>query len=187
MIANREECIDPSTAVDKAAKCLMLLTRVGGDDGVGGGGEKRVFRCKTCKKEFSSFQALGGHRASHNKLANNGDYTTSSLTGSPKKKTPSKTTTTSTTTIHVCPICGLNFPMGQALGGHMRKHRNEKEKASSNELVTRSFLPENATFTTMTTLNKSSSGKRVACLDLHDLAAVETGVNTDLELGRSMY
>ncbi|XP_010514932.1 PREDICTED: zinc finger protein ZAT8-like [Camelina sativa] len=181
MVATREN-LDPT--MDKAAaNCLMLLSRVGG----GGGGEgtalkeKRVFRCKTCKREFSSFQALGGHRASHNKPTNNGDVT--SIPGSPKKKTPTKTTTT----IHICPICGLDFPMGQALGGHMRKHRNEKEKASNNELVTRSFLPENATLTTTTLKKSSSSGKRVACLDFADLAAVETLVNTNLELGRTMY
>ncbi|CAE6075279.1 unnamed protein product [Arabidopsis arenosa] len=157
--------------VDTAANCLMLLSKVGEHDG----GKKRVFRCKTCKRDFFSFQALGGHRASHTKLINSDDK---SLPGLPKKKP--KTTTTSSS--HTCPICGLDFPMGQALGGHMRKHRNEKEQAS-NELVTRSFLPET---TTVTTLKKSSSGKRVACLDL-DLTSVESLVNTELELGRTMY
>ncbi|CAD5324982.1 unnamed protein product [Arabidopsis thaliana] len=74
--------------------------------------------------------------------------------------------------------------MGQALGGHMRKHRNEKEREkASNVLVTHSFMPET---TTVTTLKKSSSGKRVACLDF-DLTSVESFVNTELELGRTMY
>ncbi|XP_058735055.1 zinc finger protein ZAT11-like [Vicia villosa] len=61
-----------------------------------------AFKCKTCSKEFLSFQALGGHRASHNKLK---------LNGRNQKK------------VHVCSICGLQFATGQALGGHMRKHR----------------------------------------------------------------
>lgn len=168
MVVNRE-CIDPT--VDTAANCLMLLSKVGGGGG-GSLGESRVFRCKTCLKEFLSFQALGGHRASHSKPIND-----SSLPKLHKKKPKTKTTTT-----HTCPICGLEFPMGQALGGHMRKHRNENEKAS-NALVTRSFLPEAPT---LTTSKKSNHGKRVACLDF-DLASVESLVNTELELGRTMY
>ncbi|AEE78109.1 zinc finger-like protein [Arabidopsis thaliana] len=159
--------------VDTAASCLMLLSGIGEHDGR----KKRVFRCKTCERDFDSFQALGGHRASHSKLTNSDDK---SLPGSPKKKPK----TTTTTTAHTCPICGLEFPMGQALGGHMRKHRNEKEREkASNVLVTHSFMPET---TTVTTLKKSSSGKRVACLDF-DLTSVESFVNTELELGRTMY
>ncbi|KAL9294004.1 putative transcription factor C2H2 family [Arabidopsis thaliana] len=163
MVARSEEV---EIVEDTAAKCLMLLSRVG--EG-GGGGEKRVFRCKTCLKEFSSFQALGGHRASHKKLINSSDP---SLLGSLSNKK------TKTATSHPCPICGVEFPMGQALGGHMRRHRSEK--ASPGTLVTRSFLPET---TTVTTLKKSSSGKRVACLDLDSM---ESLVNWKLELGRTI-
>ncbi|XP_037427355.1 zinc finger protein ZAT5-like [Triticum dicoccoides] len=65
---------------------------------------ERVFECKTCNRRFSSFQALGGHRASHKKprLAD----------GEPPKPK-----------VHGCSICGLEFAVGQALGGHMRRHR----------------------------------------------------------------
>ena len=28
------------------------------------------------------------------------------------------------TKVHECSICGVEFPVGQALGGHMRRHRN---------------------------------------------------------------
>ncbi|CAM0872558.1 unnamed protein product [Alopecurus aequalis] len=65
---------------------------------------ERVFECKTCNRQFPSFQALGGHRASHKKprLAN----------GEPPKPK-----------VHGCSICGLEFAVGQALGGHMRRHR----------------------------------------------------------------
>ncbi|KAL4326870.1 hypothetical protein AHAS_Ahas13G0043300 [Arachis hypogaea] len=48
--------------------CLMLLTKVGetktNNNPLKGGG----FKCKTCHRRFLSFQALGGHRASHKKL-----------------------------------------------------------------------------------------------------------------------
>ncbi|EOA24852.1 hypothetical protein CARUB_v10018142mg [Capsella rubella] len=152
---------------DTVVECLMLLPRVG--EYGGGGGEKRVYRCKTCLKEFSSFQALGGHRASHKRLTNSDD---SSLLESLSSHKKTKVTS------HPCPICGVDFPMGQALGGHMRRHRNEK--ASVKTLVTRSFLPEATT--TVTTLKKCSSGKRVACLDNLELDSIESLVNWKLEL-----
>ncbi|BAF16374.1 zinc finger protein ZAT12 [Oryza sativa Japonica Group] len=68
---------------------------------------ERAFVCKTCNRVFPSFQALGGHRASHKKprLDGDGDLSLSK----PK--------------LHGCSICGLEFAIGQALGGHMRRHR----------------------------------------------------------------
>uniref|UniRef100_A0A1J3G822 Zinc finger protein ZAT8 n=1 Tax=Noccaea caerulescens TaxID=107243 RepID=A0A1J3G822_NOCCA len=177
----KSKILDQTSVDDTAANCLMLLSRVG----LGGGGEKgesesRVYRCKTCMKEFTSFQALGGHRASHAKPNNNNssdDKSSSSSISSSGCVTKKAKTPTS----HRCPICGLDFPIGQALGGHMRKHRNEKV---SGELVTRSLFPEETT-TMVTTLKKSSSGKRVACLDLV-LDSKET-LNLNLELGMSIY
>ncbi|CAG7871115.1 unnamed protein product [Brassica rapa] len=167
----RSENLD-QTVEDTEATCLMLLSRVG--ECSRERGETRVFRCKTCMKEFSSFQALGGHRASHKKPVNNSsdEHSSSLSSGSVTKKTKKPLS-------HTCPICGLEFPMGQALGGHMRKHKNEKERGA---LVTRSFLPE-AKFTT---LKKSSSGKRVACFGM-GLDPMENVINLKLELGRTIY
>lgn len=106
-----------------------------------------VYQCKTCNRSFPSFQALGGHRASHKKpktledqvkiskpfdhqqvenntrlkLSNNDDHvTTLSL------QIPSNTITTTNKNknrVHECSICGAEFTSGQALGGHMRRHR----------------------------------------------------------------
>ena len=70
---------------------------------------ERVFECKTCNRQFPSFQALGGHRASHKKprLADGVD----AAAGEPPK-------------VHGCSICGLaEFAIGQALGGHMCRRR----------------------------------------------------------------
>ncbi|KAF8111222.1 hypothetical protein N665_0076s0209 [Sinapis alba] len=166
---NLDQTVEPAT-------CLMLLSRVGESNGERS--ETRVFRCKTCMKEFSSFQALGGHRASHKKpVVNNSSSDEHSFSsGSVTKKKIEKQPSSS----HTCPTCGLEFPMGQALGGHMRKHRNEKE---SGALVTRSFLPE-ATFTT---LKKSSSGKRVACFSMGLDPMESVMINLKLELGRTIY
>ncbi|XP_010412551.1 PREDICTED: zinc finger protein ZAT7-like [Camelina sativa] len=115
---------------DTAQSCLMLLSRVG--ECRSSVDQRRVFRCKTCMKEFSSYQALGGHRAKHKKPINETDDQSSSLTKKPK------------TTTHSCPLCGLKFPIGQALGGHMTKHRNQND---SSTLVTRSLFPEEPTVT----------------------------------------
>ncbi|XP_055834545.1 zinc finger protein ZAT11-like [Solanum dulcamara] len=95
------------------------------------------FECKTCNKRFPSFQALGGHRASHNKR--------SRLLGEFLVKTNKKNK------MHKCSVCGMEFSLGQALGGHMRRHRNEINKTST-------MIPM---------LKKSNSSKRIFCLDLN--------------------
>ncbi|KAL8258719.1 hypothetical protein R6Q59_026672 [Mikania micrantha] len=94
------------------ANCLMLLSRV---EKTGSLAEpSRLFRCKTCNKPFGSFQALGGHRASHKRPKLN-----NFLSQSPTKP---KT--------HECSVCGQEFEIGQALGGHMRRHRDEVTRKS---------------------------------------------------------
>ncbi|KAD3338564.1 hypothetical protein E3N88_34085 [Mikania micrantha] len=98
------------------ANCLMLLSRVGQS----GSSPGRVFNCKTCNKEFKSFQALGGHRASH-KRPRVADGNEIQLPAKPKT--------------HECPVCGLEFAIGQALGGHMRRHRDSGDEKSGRRRV----------------------------------------------------
>ncbi|KAJ3696941.1 hypothetical protein LUZ61_000646 [Rhynchospora tenuis] len=99
-----------------------------------------LYRCETCGRDFLSFQALGGHRASHKKprLAQpKNEYTsrTSMLeirkaAEEAKEEDMLKLSMNSfsmaiaKTRIHQCTICGSKFASGQALGGHMRRHRN---------------------------------------------------------------
>ncbi|XP_071724175.1 zinc finger protein ZAT12-like [Rutidosis leptorrhynchoides] len=152
------------------ANCLMLLSKVGNTDYSSLPATfDRMFECKTCNKKFSSFQALGGHRASHKKPKNmiNGEVLQEPI--SPKK----------TKTTHECSICGLEFAIGQALGGHMRRHRAEtttsNSSTSSSELVTRSLLP------IVPVLKKSNSSiKRVWGLDLN-LALVDSDLDLNLQ------
>ncbi|XP_008786152.2 zinc finger protein ZAT1-like [Phoenix dactylifera] len=92
------------------------------------------FQCTTCNKTFHSYQALGGHRASHKRTKGCSGSENSleadasvdqaaaeemdgqgvgieAANGSPKKAKG-----------HECLLCGKVFASGQALGGHKRAH-----------------------------------------------------------------
>lgn len=112
-----------------------------------------VYECKTCNRSFPSFQALGGHRASHKKPKLNieekeaesmvsletHDQNNNNRVNDTYEKSPSPDSSPAPAQIrisvhdskehnnkpkvHECSICGSEFLSGQALGGHMRKHR----------------------------------------------------------------
>lgn len=100
-----------------------------------------VYECKTCNRTFSSFQALGGHRASHKKPRTSTDEKTRLPLTQPKSTIseegqnsqfkvsgsalPSQASNiiSKANKVHECSICGSEFTSGQALGGHMRRHR----------------------------------------------------------------
>ncbi|KAL8551966.1 hypothetical protein ACS0TY_000859 [Phlomoides rotata] len=123
------------------ANYLMLLS---GSRGGGGTDLNRVFECKTCNRQFPSFQALGGHRASHKKPRLMAD-------GNNQDPSPPKPKT------HECSVCGLEFPIGQALGGHMRRHRSAAAVKDQNQLILSLSPP----------IVKKSNIKRVLSLDLN--------------------
>ncbi|OAY84752.1 zinc finger protein ZAT12-like [Ananas comosus] len=117
----RVEAVDSITT----ANVLMLLSRGGGEEtdafspaaaaavAAAAAQASRVFECKTCSRKFPSFQALGGHRASHKKPR----PATDAIGPANGPNAPAKAR------VHECSICGLEFAIGQALGGHMRRHR----------------------------------------------------------------
>ncbi|CAA3033204.1 zinc finger protein ZAT12-like [Olea europaea var. sylvestris] len=150
----REEGADQN--MKSMANCLMLLSNGGGTFySAVDSSAARVFECKTCNRQFPSFQALGGHRASHKKLRLMGEQHSGELRTSPEKP---KT--------HECPVCGMEFAIGQALGGHMRKHRtvavNENHQPPTAEpalSLAPSYPPH--------PIVKRSNGRRVFCLDLN--------------------
>ncbi|CAD6342969.1 unnamed protein product [Miscanthus lutarioriparius] len=99
-----------------------------------GGGVCVSYECKTCNKCFPSFQALGGHRTSHN----NDKKQQQPQPRRPEEAAAAVTTTLSLRTAaagtdaaaaaatwpaHECSSYGEVFASGQALGGHMRRHR----------------------------------------------------------------
>ncbi|XP_008226652.1 PREDICTED: zinc finger protein ZAT5 [Prunus mume] len=122
-----------------------------------------VYECKTCNRSFPSFQALGGHRASHKKpkamsteekkpapahfipASPFEEFEDQSKQFIKYKSSPPPAISSqigSKPKIHECSICGSEFTSGQALGGHMRRHRAAAAAAnnSTNHVVA---LPSN--------------------------------------------
>ncbi|KAK6162562.1 hypothetical protein DH2020_002403 [Rehmannia glutinosa] len=74
------------------------------------------YRCEECNKLFRSYQALGGHRASHKKIKVNTEA------APPEKNRAGGGSVVVEEKIHECPFCHRIFSSGQALGGHKRSH-----------------------------------------------------------------
>lgn len=81
------------------------------------------YKCETCKKVFKSYQALGGHRASHKKIK---FYTPVQETELDQENAGASINPASpplsVKKVHECPVCFRVFSSGQALGGHKRTH-----------------------------------------------------------------
>ncbi|XP_073309143.1 uncharacterized protein [Primulina huaijiensis] len=73
------------------------------------------YKCEACNKLFRSYQALGGHRASHTKIGGDTGRIKNSGGGS-------KAAAAVEDKAHECPFCSRVFKSGQALGGHKRTH-----------------------------------------------------------------
>ncbi|XP_078182306.1 uncharacterized protein LOC144575924 [Carex rostrata] len=73
------------------------------------------FVCVICGKAFPSYQALGGHKASHRKEDD-------PMVNSGKIEKAVKHLKRLISRDHRCEVCGVSYPSGQALGGHKRKH-----------------------------------------------------------------
>ncbi|XP_074348996.1 uncharacterized protein LOC141688560 [Apium graveolens] len=134
--------------------CAMIMSRAENRLSEQGGGQ--MFECKTCRRSFSSFQALGGHTASHKrpKLPVGIDTQT-------EKQLPKP---------HKCTVCYAEFWTGQALGGHMRKHRSPKIHeflGSCENIDNNSSTSDDHYVVFKVGSNADCSGKRVLGLDLN--------------------
>ncbi|KAA8537842.1 hypothetical protein F0562_027578 [Nyssa sinensis] len=127
--SKRPRIDQPPTEEEYLALCLIMLARGGAGDGAShreqslravrpppvSSDSKPMYTCSVCNKAFGSYQALGGHKASHRKSA-----------GADEQSTTSTTTATTTAAAggrtHECSICHKCFTTGQALGGHKRCH-----------------------------------------------------------------
>lgn len=83
-------------------------------------GGRYKYQCGTCNKLFRSYQALGGHRASHKKNRAC-PVAAAAAAGDAEEK------------IHQCPVCNRVFASGQALGGHKRSHLSSAAGKQTNK------------------------------------------------------
>jgi DNA-directed RNA polymerase subunit RPC12/RpoP len=136
---------------ENLALCLLMLSR-GGNHRVqapapvvpAAAPTAAEFKCSVCGKSFSSYQALGGHKTSHRVKLPTPPASAASpavpvveppapITVIPPPPIEVREPATSSTAassdgaaasgrVHRCSICQKEFPTGQALGGHKRKH-----------------------------------------------------------------
>ncbi|XP_058205141.1 zinc finger protein ZAT5-like [Rhododendron vialii] len=153
----------PTEEEEEMANCLILLAQgnssnhpssIGHDHDqteskltskrISEAGNDVMYQCKTCDRAFPSFQALGGHMASHKKSMNKPlssdeekeDQQFKAPVSSPASMPPQLTNentsfhgnSNGSSRIHECWICGAEFTSGQALGGHMRRHRTSENR-----------------------------------------------------------
>ncbi|CAI0469387.1 unnamed protein product [Linum tenue] len=111
------------TEEEDMANCLILLAQ-------GRRSQQRgvfVYQCKTCDRCFSSFQALGGHRASHKKPRiaggeGEGGEIVNTAAVNDNHNLPTTTAAVKPSKVHECAICGAGFSSGQA-GADRRQKR----------------------------------------------------------------
>ncbi|XP_038885865.1 zinc finger protein ZAT5-like [Benincasa hispida] len=119
-----------------------------GQNGASKAADCCAYECKTCHRTFPSFQALGGHRSSHKNaaMAAADNHKPISGTASTYKQQQQRLNNNDSNRfdqlrmsrsdyynklklvnhrikVHECSVCGAEFISGQALGGHMRRHR----------------------------------------------------------------
>ncbi|XP_026443500.1 zinc finger protein ZAT11-like [Papaver somniferum] len=181
------------------AKCLMLFSRDNGEaieyqsviqqHTMPTSSRGRIYECKTCNKQFPTFQALGGHRASHKKPRLMELYSSDNQTINDNQQQRRKQK------IHGCSICGLKFPIGQALGGHMRKHRaamiGSSPTTATAETTTTGLSSSSSDDTNISfqeerlpqvpVLKRSNSNRRVLSLNLDLSLSLLPYVSNDFE------
>ncbi|XP_054787121.1 zinc finger protein ZAT10-like [Prosopis cineraria] len=130
----------PSAEEEYLAICLLMLAHSGGNNNNDNTANtksssppvpssspppmKLSHKCSVCNKSFPSYQALGGHKASHRKSSSS-DHHPNADNSSASISTASITATATvggSGKLHECSICHKAFPTGQALGGHKRCH-----------------------------------------------------------------
>ncbi|KAF5733715.1 putative C2H2-type zinc finger family protein [Tripterygium wilfordii] len=144
-----------------------------------------VYECKTCNRTFPSFQALGGHRASHKKPNNksssaiadekrqffsssdeelDGHYKNISSLSLQFSHNTRNLNSNKIIKVHECSVCGAEFTSGQALGGHMRRHRSSiTAPGTSNTALT---LTPTTTITMELESEQVKQPRKVLSLDL---------------------
>jgi len=178
---------------ENLALCLLMLSRSGGQNQRVQAPQPQPasssflapaaeFRCSVCGKSFASYQALGGHKTSHRvKQPSPPADAAAPLVAAPVAAVvavaPAEPATSSTAAssdgatttgrVHRCTICQKEFPTGQALGGHKRKHYDGGVgvAASSTELLANAAAAESEVGSTGAN-NVSSAAARAFDLNI---------------------
>ncbi|KAL5205673.1 hypothetical protein ABZP36_033882 [Zizania latifolia] len=129
----RASAVEPSEE-EYLALCLLMLAR-GRREGDRALVAAAEHRCSVCGKAFASYQALGGHKASHRKPQSppaapavkeeEEEMKPAAAAASTAALAPSSSgpgEAAGAGRVHECNVCGKTFPTGQALGGHKRCH-----------------------------------------------------------------
>jgi predicted nucleic acid-binding Zn ribbon protein len=128
------------TQEEYLAQCLVMLA-TGRRDGDGPAlasappppqGQQQDHACSVCGKAFPTYQALGGHKASHRTRPSPPSAATEVVGDHHEEQKPVLPSSSSAASAgadnnkpaaaHECNVCGKAFPTGQALGGHKRRH-----------------------------------------------------------------
>ncbi|KAK3420441.1 hypothetical protein EUGRSUZ_G01247, partial [Eucalyptus grandis] len=127
---------DQPSEEEYLALCLIMLAR-GGSGGEGSHppvvAPKLSYKCSVCDKAFPSYQALGGHKASHRKSAEAASAAPATPGDNPTSSSSAAAAAApgSSGRLHECSICHKAFPTGQALGGHKRCHYDGGSSSSA--------------------------------------------------------
>ncbi|XP_026443504.1 zinc finger protein ZAT12-like [Papaver somniferum] len=198
MMSNKRRGEMEESMAATMTKCLMLLSRDRGEMDyqsviqqkiMPSSTQGRFYECKTCDKQFPSFQALGGHRASYKKPRLMELYSSDNhiINYNQQKAKKQKG--------HECSICGLTFAIGQALGGHMRRHRAAMVESSATtataETTTTGLSSSSSDDTNISfqeerlpqvpVLKRSNSSRRVLSLNLDLSLSLLPYVSNDFE------
>ncbi|GJV48768.1 zinc finger C2H2-type/integrase DNA-binding domain-containing protein [Tanacetum coccineum] len=142
------------------------------------GSDEYKFRCTTCNKCFSSHQALGGHRSSHNKAVNkiiSDDHFVGENVAKEAEFAGDVISISNSTVSHVhqCKICDKLFPTGQALGGHKRCHwTGYSEAAQALVQAQAQAISSQITSTCEAASTQTESGRIVLDFDLNEEPAI---------------